>query len=223
MYHFFPNSSTSKIFFFEVIFLLNWIWAALIGISVVCGAVIGRMPEVASAAISGASEAIELLLSIAGMILLWNGLMEVGEKAGLVRIFSKAISPLLKFLFPDAHHDKKAMDAVSMNMAANFLGLGNAATPLGIRAVGELKRLGGGRTEATKSMSMFILINTASIQFLPTTVAALRAAQGSKSPFEILPAVWLTSLLALGVGVFAVKLFERLFGRCRRSKQYHPM
>ena len=206
-----------------MIFLLNWIWAALIGLAVLCGAVTGRMPEVASAAVSGASEAVELLLSIGGMMLLWNGLMEVGEKAGLVRIFSKAVRPLLKFLFPDAYRDRKAMDAVSMNMAANFLGLGNAATPLGIRAVGELKRLGGGKAEATKSMSMFILINTASIQFLPTTVAALRAAQGSKSPFEILPAVWLTSILALAVGITAAKLFEKLSGRCGRSRRYRPM
>lgn len=197
--------------------MLNYIWAGMILISVLCGAVTGRMPQVANAAVSGAADAVQLILSIGGMIVLWNGLMGIGERAGLIKVFAKAISPLLRLLFPDTYQDKKAMGAISMNMAANFLGLGNAATPLGIRAVGELKRLSGGSTTASRSMSMFILINTASIQFVPTTVAALRSAKGSLSPFDILPAVWLTSICALLVGIFAAKLCERFYFRgCRR-------
>lgn len=196
--------------------MLSYIFTGMIVISVICGAITGKMEAVSAAALTGAADAIELILSIGGMMLLWSGLMELCEKSGLVRGFAKAVSPLLRILFPDLKGNEKAKSAIAMNMAANVLGLSNAATPLGLRAMEELQKVSTEGDKATRSMSMLVIINTASIQLIPSTVAALRAAAGAKNPFDVLPAVWATSFLVLCIGVL---MFKLLSGRQKGRKK----
>lgn len=199
--------------------MLSYLFAGLVFLSVVCGALTGRMEAVSSAALSGAADAVQLLIALGGMMILWSGLMELCERSGLISVFSRAVRPILWLLFPDLRKDRKAQDAIAMNMAANVLGLSNAATPLGLRAMAELKRAAGGGDTASRAMSMFVVMNTASIQLIPTTVAALRAAAGAENPFDILPAIWITSILALTVGTAALGIMERLHRRHGAGKR----
>ena len=185
------------------------IWTGMVLVSLLCGLATGRGPEVASAAVEGAAAAVELCLSIAGMMCLWTGVMEVMRRSGLADGLSRLLGPVLGRLFPGAARDREAMDSISANVSANLLGLGNAATPLGIEAA---KRLRRGRTgTASDELCMLVVCNTASIQLIPTTVATVRAAAGCEAPFDILPAVWLASALSVGVGILACKIFSRVW------------
>ena len=185
------------------------IWTGMVLVSLLCGLATGRGPEVASAAVEGAAAAVELCLSIAGMMCLWTGVMEVMRRSGLADGLSRLLGPVLRRLFPGAARDREAIDSISANVSANLLGLGNAATPLGIEAA---KRLRRGRTgPASDELCMLVVCNTASIQLIPTTVATVRAAAGCEAPFDILPAVWLASALSVGVGILACKIFSRVW------------
>ena len=185
------------------------IWTGMVLVSLLCGLATGRGPEVASAAVEGAAAAVELCLSIAGMMCLWTGVMEVMRRSGLADGLSRLLGPVLRRLFPGAARDREAMDSISANVSANLLGLGNAATPLGIEAA---KRLRRGRTgPASDELCMLVVCNTASIQLIPTTVATVRAAAGCEAPFDILPAVWLASALSVEVGILACKIFSRVW------------
>ena len=181
------------------------IWTGMVVISILCGLATGRGPAVAAAAVEGAAAAVELSLSIAGMLCLWTGVMEVMRQSGLADKLSRLLSPILRRLFPQAAGDRATMDAISANVSANLLGLGSAATPLGLEAARGLARRSPG--VASDSLCMLIVCNTASIQLIPTTVASVRAAQGCAAPFDILPAVWLASTLSVGVGILACKIF----------------
>ena len=163
----------------------------------------------AAAALEGASSAVQLALSIAGMLCLWTGVMEVMRQSGLADKLSALLFPVLRRLYPQAARDTQVMDAISANVSANLLGLGSAATPLGLEAARGLARRSPG--VASDSLCMLIVCNTASIQLIPTTVASVRAAQGCAAPFDILPAVWLASALSVGVGILACKIFARLW------------
>lgn len=162
-----------------------------------------------SAAVSeGAQAGISLSLSLAGVICLWSGLSRVMEAVGATRVLSRLFRPLFRLLFPEASRDADTIGAIGANFTANLLGVGNAATPLGIVAVKKLaSRAQNGI--ATDEMCRFIVLNTASVQLLPVTVAAVRAAAGATSPFDILPCVWLTSLAAVLVGEGAAFFFGR--------------
>ena len=185
------------------------IWTGMVLVSLLCGLATGRGPEVASAAVEGAAAAVELCLSIAGMMCLWTGVMEVMRRSGLADGLSRLLGPVLRRLFPGAARDREAMDSISANVSANRLGLGNAATPLGIEAA---KRLRRGRTgPASDELCMLVVCNTASIQLIPTTVAAVRAGAGCAAPFDILPAVWLASAISVSVGILAAKLFSKVW------------
>ena len=185
------------------------IWTGMIAVSVLCGLATGRGPEVATAAVEGATAAVELCLSIAGMMCLWTGIMEVMRRSGLADRLSRLLGPVLRRLFPQVAKDKEIMDSISANVSANLLGLGNAATPLGLEAARRMARKSPGM--ASDALCMLVVCNTASIQLIPTTVATVRAAAGSETPFDILPAVWLASTLSVGVGVLACKLLSRLW------------
>ena len=185
------------------------IWTGMVAISILCGLATGRGPAVAAAAAEGASAAVELALSIAGMLCLWTGVMEVMRRSGLADKLSRLLAPVLRRLFPQAAKDPRIMDAVSANVSANLLGLGSAATPLGLEAARGLARSSPG--VASDSLCMLVVCNTASIQLIPTTVASVRAAQGCAAPFDILPAVWLASALSVGVGITACKIFARIW------------
>ncbi|MGM9522406.1 MAG: nucleoside recognition domain-containing protein [Oscillospiraceae bacterium] len=189
---------------------MSWIWGGMIVLSVIYGAVSGNMQELSTAALDGASGAVQLCLAISGATCFWCGLMEVMERSGLLSKLSHLMSPLLTRLFPSARKNPELLRAISANTAANLLGLGNAATPMGLKAVSLMENGGGA---ATDEMCRLIVINTASIQLIPATVAAVRAASGSDAPFDILPAVWLTSIVSVCTGIAAAYILKRLWKR----------
>ncbi|MFG6372928.1 MAG: spore maturation protein A [Oscillospiraceae bacterium] len=194
---------------------MSVLWVGMIVISLICGLLTGNGEAVGAAAVSGAAQGVELCLSMAGLLCLWTGVMEVMRRCGLADWLSRLLRPLLRRLFPSCTGDKEVMDAVSANISANLLGLGNAATPLGLEASRLMARRSPG--VASDALCMFVVCNTASIQLIPTTVAGLRSAAGCATPFDILPAVWLASTLSILTGVSAVKLFSRLWPSSARS------
>lgn len=184
------------------------IWTALVLSALVCGAVNGRLDAVTAAALEGAGAAVELVLTMAGALCLWCGVMELLRRGGLAGALARRLRPLLGRLLPGAARDRETMEAVSANVSANLLGLGNAATPAGIRAAKRLAQGCGGT--ASDDLCRLVVLNTASVQLLPTTVAAVRAGCGSAAPFDILPAVWVSSILSVSVGLLAARLLERV-------------
>lgn len=188
---------------------MSGIWTGMIVISLVCALVTGRGTEMAAAAMEGASAGVELCLSMAGALCLWMGVMEVLRRAGAMGALSRLLRPVLGRLYPDFARDDGVMDAISANVSANLLGLGNAATPLGLDAARRMSRRTPG--VASDSLCMLVVCNTASIQLIPTTVAAVRAGAGSSAPFDILPTVWLASALSVTAGILAARLFARLW------------
>mgnify|MGYP004457468001 CR=1 FL=1 len=184
------------------------VWGVMVMASVVCAVAGGRMAQVSSAALEGARAAVELCISLAGVLCLWSGFMELLKQCGLERKLAALFRPLMRRLLPQASRDAETMAAVSGNLSANLLGLGNAATPLGIRAARRMALGAEGR--ATDELCRLVVLNTASVQLLPTTVAAVRAGCGSAAPFDILPAVWVSSILSVSVGLLAARLLERV-------------
>ena len=170
----------------------------------------GNLSSVAAAALDGAQSALELSLSMAGILCLWSGVMEILNVCGLSRRIAALFRPLLRRLLPNASRDEETLAAVSANVSANLLGLGNAATPLGIQAARRMARNCGGA--ASDELCLLVVLNTASIQLLPTTVASVRAAFGSAAPFDILPAVWISSLASVTVGLLTARLLSRRKG-----------
>ena len=188
---------------------MSLIWTAMVGAAVLCGLATGNGPAVARGALDGAAAGVELCLSMMGVLCLWMGVMEVMERSGIARGLSRLLRPAIKRLYQDFSRDGKVMDAVSANLSANLLGLGNAATPLGLEAARLMAEKKPG--VASDSLCMLVVCNTASFQLIPTTVASLRAAAGSADPFDILPAVWLASAVSITVGVAAAKLMARVW------------
>lgn len=180
--------------------VMSWIWTGILGLSLLCAAALGNGGALAAAVPQGAQAGITLAVSIAGSICLWTGVGKLMEHAGMTRILSKFLSPILRKLFPTTQKDEKARHYLCANICANILGLGNAATPMGIQAA---KRLTDPNrpTVATDELCRLIVLNTASIQLIPANVAAIRAGLGAAAPFDILPAVWVTSLCSAGLGL----------------------
>lgn len=185
------------------------VWTILVGAAVLCGAAGGQMEAVSGAALEGAGAAVELCLSMAGALCLWTGVMEVLRQSGALGGLRRLLQPVLGRLFPEFRHRREIMDSICANVSANLLGLGNAATPLGIQAVRLMAEESPG--VASGAMCRFVVCNTASIQLIPTTVAAVRSAAGCNTPFDILPAVWFASAAALTVGLLAAWLLERVW------------
>ncbi len=193
------------------------IWTVLLAAAVVAAAVNGRMAEVTTAALGSATEAGTYALGLAGGMALWLGVMRVAEEAGLVRAIARAARPLLVRLFPDVPPDHPAMGAMLMNVSANVLGLGNAATPFGVRAMQELEATNPHPGTATDAQALFCALNTASVQLLPVSVLTLRAAAGSRAPHEIVGATILASACGVAVAIVASKALARLFPASRRE------
>ena len=188
---------------------MSIIWTVMVAASILCGIATGREGAVAAAALEGAAAGVDLAIAMAGALCLWLGVMEVMRRSGLAAGLSRLLRPALRRLYPDFARDSQVMDAVSANVSANLLGLGNAATPLGLEAARLMAAKSPG--VASDSLCMLVVCNTASIQLIPTTVASLRAAAGCATPFDILPAVWLASAAALIAGISAAKLFSRIW------------
>ena len=184
-------------------------WTRMVTASLVCGVACGTLGDVTAAAMEGASAAVELTLSMAGALCLWSGVMTVMERGGVTEGLARLFRPLLRRILPRASRDADTLAAVSANVSANLLGLGNAATPLGIRAA---QRMAAGCVGvASDELCRLVVLNTASIQLLPTTVAAVRSAHGCTAPLDILPAVWLSSVLSVAAGLLAARLLQRLW------------
>jgi spore maturation protein A len=193
---------------------MAWIWTGMVAFSVIFGLISGNIDAVGAAALDGSSAATRLCLDILGMTCLWSGVMEIMSRSGIAAKLSNLFQPILSKLFRGTVRGSAAMESISANVTANLLGLGNAATPLGIKAARELSKssLGGA---ATDDLCMLVILNTASIQLIPATVAAVRASNGSASPFEILPAVWITSIASVTMGILSASILRR---RARRGE-----
>ena len=183
--------------------------AGLFVFSLVCGGLSGQLNAVSAAALSGAQAAVELCLSMAGAICLWSGVMTLMDRCGLSGRLAGLLRPLLRRILPRASRDPETLAAVSANVSANLLGLGNAATPLGIRAATRMAQGSGGA--ASDELCRLVVLNTASIQLIPANVAAVRSAHGCTAPFDILPAVWVSSILSVAVGLLAARCLQRLW------------
>jgi len=188
--------------------VINYIWFGMIALSVVCAAVNGRLSELSSAVMDGAGDAVELSIFLLGSMCAWLGFLKIAERAGLTNLLAQGFSPIIDRLFPDYRDDDGIKGKICMNVSANLLGLGNAATPLGLSAMKAMAEKSPGETPS-RGMILFVVINTASLQLLPVNMAALRASCGSAAPFGVLPEIWLTSLGALITAVTACKLLER--------------
>ena len=187
---------------------LSWFWAA----AVLCAAVFAFFAksgaETTAALLDGAADAVTLSIAMAGPLALWTGLGALMERVGLTGALARVLSPVLGRIFPASRSDRELAGYLSANVTANLLGLGNAATPMGIRAAGRL-RDPSNPTRATDQLCRLVVMNTASLQLLPTTVAAVRRSAGCASPFDILPCVWVSSLLSVTAGLLAAKLLGR--------------
>ena len=190
--------------------VMSWIWTGILLVSIIFSIINSNISAVSGAVLSGAQSGITLALSMAGTICLWSGIAEVMQGAGLTKSLARLLSPLTGKIFPGAKKDSLLAQDLSANICANLLGLGNAATPLGIRAV---KRMIQAKNPsvATNEMCRLIVLNTASIQLIPATVAGVRASLGCTTPFDILPAVWITSLCSAGLGLIAAYLFGKVW------------
>ena len=189
---------------------MNWLLGIFIGVSCICAFLTGQGAALAAAVPSGAQAGITLALSMAGSLCLWTGIGRLMEHIGITNLLSKFLSPLLHKIFPASKVDLTLAQSLSGNICANFLGLGNAATPMGIRSV-QLMAESAPNSTATNEMCRFIVLNTASIQLIPATVAAVRASLGCATPYDILPAVWITSLFSAGLGMAAAYLLGGVF------------
>ena len=177
--------------------VMSYLWTGLIFLSVFSACLLGRGQMLSAAVPEGAAAGIQLAISVAGSICLWSGVGRLMEEAGMTALLSRSLRPLLVKLFPSTKQDKPLAGFISANICANFLGLGNAATPMGIQAAQRLKQ----DDTASDELCRLIVLNTASIQLIPANVAAIRGSLGCDSPFDILPAVWLSSIASAGLGL----------------------
>ena len=189
--------------------LMGIIWTGMILVSILYSCAVGTTAAVGDAAIKGAEEAVRLCLNIGGIMCLWCAVMELMRECKIAEALAGALKPILRLLFPEAAKHESILEPLSANVGANLLGLGNAATPMGIQAAKGMAALGK-KGEATNELCRLVVLNTASIQLLPTTVAAIRAAEGAVMPFDILPAVWISSAISVAVGLAAAYLMQRM-------------
>lgn len=190
--------------------VMSWIFTGLAGISVIFAVLLGRGSALAAAIPQGAQAGITLAMSMAGALCLWTGVGKLMEHVGITALLSRLLRPVLHRVFPSTKTDPQLSGTLSANICANFLGLGNAATPMGIQAAQLLAKKSPAGT-AGNELCRLIVLNTASIQLIPATVAAVRSALGCKSPFDILPAVWLSSLCSAGLGLCAAICLGKLW------------
>lgn len=191
--------------------MLNKIWPFFIIISFAFAIYSGNISNINSAIFSSAEQTVELCLTLLGTLCLWNGIMNIALKTSLIKKLTKFLKPLISFLFPDLKNDKKISEQVSMNIVANILGLGNASTPIGLKAISSMQEKNDDKTTLNNSMAMFILINTASLQIIPTTVIAIRSSLGSNNPSKIILAVWVATIAAFLTAITAGKILSKKF------------
>ena len=190
---------------------MNYIFPAMLVLSLVSAALTGRMAELSSSVIDGTESAAELLISLAAIMSFWSGIMEIAERSGAAKRFSLLLSPVFRAIFPRLKKEEYAMQAISMNVTANILGLGNAATPLGLEAMKRLQQINPDVTTASDEMVVFVVMNSAAMRIIPTTVAAIRGQYGSEDPMEIMVPTVLTTFCAMVTAVTVAKLGCRIY------------
>lgn len=198
--------------------MIKWIFAVMLAASVIFGAATGNIGQVCDAALNSSVEAVDLFLYLLGGMCMWGGLMRVAEKAKLTDMLSKLFRPLLKPIFKGLDLNGRAFHAICMNITANLLGLGNAATPLGLEAMRRLEEEERPGDTTSRNMIMFVVLNTASITLIPTTAASLRIRHGSAEPMEILPCVLITSACALAAGLISAAALDGITSGRRKGK-----
>lgn len=199
--------------------MVNVIWLGMILFGILAAAAGGNIEVVTKAALDGASSAVKISIGLIAIITFWLGIMKLAEEAGIISFLSRAIAPLMKFLFPEIPRDHPAMGAIIMNISANVLGLGNAATPMGLIAMQEMQKLNSGdpRT-ATNSMCTFLALNTSCITIIPTTIIGIRVVHGSADPTEVVGTTIFATACGMTVAVIADRLFRSIF--TRRGSRY---
>ncbi len=186
--------------------MLNILWPATIIISFVYAVFAGKVSDINDGIFSSVSDAVQLSITFLGTICLWNGIMEIVKRTTLMEKLTKMLNPIMKFLFPELKNNSKAKSEISMNIIANILGLGNASTPLGLKAMKTMQKENNKKDTLSDSMAMFIVLNTASLQLIPTNVIAIRTSLGSQNPTQIILPVWGATIVAAIVGVFVTKI-----------------
>ena len=191
--------------------MLNIIWPFFIIISIIYAILTGKVVEVNNSVFESANETVKLTITFFGTICLWNGIIHIASKTTMIEKLTNKLSPIIKFLFPDLKKEKEVQKEISMNVVANMLGLGNAATPLGLKAMKSMQKLNDNKDRLSNSMAMFIVLNTASLQIIPTTVIAIRNSLGSQNASEIIIPVWISTVIAAVTVVIVTKLFIKLW------------
>lgn len=186
--------------------MLNKIWPFFIIISFIYAIYSGKIFNINNAIFSSADQTVQLCLTLFGTICLWNGIMKIAVKTSLIEKLTKFLKPVISFIFPEIKDDKKISKEISMNMVANILGLGNASTPLGLKAMESMQQKNKDKNKLSNSMAMFILVNTASLQIIPTTVISIRSSLGSQNPTKIILAVWIATIAAFATAIIAGKI-----------------
>ena len=190
--------------------MLNYIWLAMVILAVVIGGISGKIQDDTKAAIDSAGNAVTIAIGLVGVMALWLGIMKIAEDSGLMALVAKAISPIMKKLFPDVPAGHPAMASMTMNIAANMLGLSNAATPMGLKAMEDLEKLNPHPGVATNAMCTFLTVNTAGLQLIPATMIGVMASAGSREPTAVIGTTIAATLIALAVGITTVKLLQRI-------------
>lgn len=185
--------------------MLNKIWPFFIIISFIYAIYSGNTSNINNAIFESTNQTVELCLTMFGTLCLWNGIMKIAVKTSLIEKLTKLLKPIISFVFPEIKTDKKISKEISINMAANILGLGNASTPLGLKAMDSMQKINNDKSKLSNSMAMFILVNTASLQIIPTTVISIRTSLGSEHPTKIILAVWIATIAAFSTAIIAGK------------------
>ncbi|MEO8218819.1 MAG: nucleoside recognition domain-containing protein [Acidobacteriota bacterium] len=198
--------------------MLNYIWFALMAIALVVAAFNGTADAVTKGALDSAKTAVEISIGLIGVMALWLGIMKVADESGLVRLLARAISPITRLIFPEVPHDHPAMGAIILNISANMLGLSNAATPFGIKAMEELQTLNPEKETASNSMVMLLAMNTASVQLIPATVIAIMASAGATNPTAIISTTLVAGICAMIAAIAAARALTPLFPYRRNAQ-----
>ena len=196
--------------------MLNKLWPIFIILSFIYGIFTGRVEQMSNSIFESTASAVQLSITFLGTICLWNGMMEIVRKTSLMEKLTHLLHPIVQFLFPDLKHNEKAKEEITLNMIANLLGLGNAATPLGLKAMKTMQKDNPQKDTVSHAMAMFIVINTASMQIIPTTVIAIRASLGSNNPSQVIFPIWIATIGAASVAIFASKYFIKREKRRKR-------
>lgn len=191
--------------------MLNVIWPIFIIISFIYAFLVGRVDDVNQSIFDSAASAVELSITFLGTMCLWNGVMKIVQETSLIEKLTKLLRPIMKFLFPNLKDKDTANKEISMNLIANILGLGNAATPLGLKAMKTMQKENEKKDTLSNSMAMFIVLNTASLQLVPTTVIAIRSSLGSENPSYIILPIWIVSIITVVTGVCITKILMKKF------------